>query len=57
MSFATVDVPIVSDTVYESDEVFYGNLRLPAGAVDSVLFDLMRVNATIIDDVCELRIY
>ena len=54
MSFATVDVPIVNDTLYENDEVFYGNLRLPAGAVNGVEFDPMRANATIIDDDSEL---
>ena len=54
MSFATVNIPIVNDTLYENDEVFYGNLRLPAGVVNGVQFDPMRANVTIFDDDCEL---
>ena len=39
-------VPIIADDLLENDEVFYGNLRPPAGSQDR----MERANATIVDD-------
>ena len=47
-----VSVPIVDDNLAEVDEVFYGNLRLPAGSEFVGLVELNpdRANATIFDN-------
>ena len=49
----TVSVPIASDGMYENEEIFFGNLRLPAGSQARVDFNPMRANAMIIDADCK----
>ena len=43
-------IPVVDDDLAEIDELFYGNLRLPAGSIFTVEFDPGRANATILDN-------
>ena len=43
-------VPIIADDLLENDEVFYGNLRLPADSQARVMFEPQRAYATIIDE-------
>ena len=50
MNTAVASVPIIDDDSSESDEIFYGNLRLPAGSTDRVVFKPLRASATIVDN-------
>ena len=50
-----VRVPIVDDDIVESDETFFGNLRIPLGTPNtgSILYQPGRATATIQDNDCK----
>jgi hypothetical protein len=48
--FQTVQVPIINDNLVEFEEMFFGNLRLPAGSTALVRFSPDIANATIVDN-------